>query len=40
MKYDVEMGSVGMVYIPCFIKTGSAIQKVLGGGYTDSTVIA
>jgi hypothetical protein len=31
MKYAVEMGSGSMIYIPCFIKTGSAIQKVLEG---------
>jgi hypothetical protein len=30
MKYAVEMGSVGMIYIPHFIKTGSSIQNVMG----------
>jgi hypothetical protein len=31
MKYAVEMGSVAMIYIPGFIKTGSGIQKIIGG---------
>jgi hypothetical protein len=33
MKYAVEMGSGAMIYtyIPSFIKTGSAIQKSIGG---------
>jgi hypothetical protein len=31
MKYAVEMGSGGMIYIPSFIKTGSGIQKLIGG---------
>jgi hypothetical protein len=31
MKYTVEMGSSAMIYIPSFIKTGSAIQKLRGG---------
>jgi hypothetical protein len=30
MGYAVEMGSVVMVYIPCFIKIGSGIQKWKG----------
>jgi hypothetical protein len=30
MKYAVEMGSGAMIYIPSFIKTGSAIQKLIG----------
>jgi hypothetical protein len=37
------MGSGGMIYIPSFIKTGSAIQKLMGGGghrLTDSMMIA
>jgi hypothetical protein len=29
MKYAVEMGSVGVIYIPSFIKIGSVIQKLL-----------
>jgi hypothetical protein len=29
MKYSVEMGSGA--YIPSFIKTGSTIQKLIGG---------
>jgi hypothetical protein len=32
MKYAVEMGSGGVIYIPSFMKTGSGIQKVNGGG--------
>jgi hypothetical protein len=40
MKYAVKMGSDAMIRIPSFIKTGSAIQKLLAGGYTDSMVIA
>jgi hypothetical protein len=31
MKYAVEMGSGGMIYIPSFIKTGSGIRKWRGG---------
>jgi hypothetical protein len=31
MNYATEMGSVVMIYIPSFIKTGSGIQKVTGG---------
>jgi hypothetical protein len=36
MKYAVEMGSGAMAYIPSFIKIGSRIQKLIGGGYTDT----
>jgi hypothetical protein len=39
MKYAVEKGSGLMMYIPNFIKIGSVIQKLIGGGlhrYTDS----
>jgi hypothetical protein len=32
MKYANEMGSVAMIYIPSFIKSGSGIQKLIGGG--------
>jgi hypothetical protein len=32
MKYAVEMGSVAMIYIPSFRKTGSGIQKLMEGG--------
>jgi hypothetical protein len=36
MKYVVEMGSGTMIYIPSFIKNGSGIQNLIGGGgYTD-----
>jgi hypothetical protein len=31
MKYAVEMGSGGMIYIPSFIKTGSRIHKLIRG---------
>jgi hypothetical protein len=31
MKYAVEMGLGTMIYISSFIKTGSGIQKLLGG---------
>jgi hypothetical protein len=31
MKYAAEMGSVVVIYIPSFIKTGSCIQKLMGG---------
>jgi hypothetical protein len=29
MKYAIEMGPDAMIYIPSFIKTGSAIQKLI-----------
>jgi hypothetical protein len=32
MKYAVEMGPGAMIYIPSFMKTGSGIQKLMGGG--------
>jgi hypothetical protein len=35
MKYAVEMSSGVMIYIPSFIKIGSAFQKLIGG-YTDT----
>jgi hypothetical protein len=31
MKYAVEMGSGGMMYVPSFIKIGSGTQKIIGG---------
>jgi hypothetical protein len=31
MEYVVEMGSVAMIYIPNFIKTGSGTQRLFGG---------
>jgi hypothetical protein len=43
MKYTFEMGSGDMIYIPSFIKFGSAFQNLLGDGIhrqTDSMVIA
>jgi hypothetical protein len=30
MKYEVETGSVTVMYMPSFIKTGSGIQKLIG----------
>jgi hypothetical protein len=41
MKYAVEMGSGAVVYVPSFIKIGSGIQNLMGGGDThrDSMVI-
>jgi hypothetical protein len=32
MKYAVEMGSGGTIYIPSFIKIGSGINNLRGGG--------
>jgi hypothetical protein len=32
MKYDIEMGSGAMIYIPSIIKTGSGIRKFDKGG--------
>jgi hypothetical protein len=29
MKYVVEMGSGGMIYVPSYIKIGSVIQKLM-----------
>jgi hypothetical protein len=31
MKYAAEMGSSAVIYKPNFIKTGSAIQKLIEG---------
>jgi hypothetical protein len=31
MKYAVDMGPGAMIYVPSFIKIGSAIQKLIGG---------
>jgi hypothetical protein len=40
MKHSTEMGSGAMMFLPSFMKTGSAIQKFMRGIYrhTDSTV--
>jgi hypothetical protein len=35
MKYAVQMVSGAMIYIPCFIKIGSGIQKLIWG-YTQA----
>jgi hypothetical protein len=44
MEYAVEMDSGAMMYIPSFVKIGSGIGKLLGGGgihkHTDSMEIA
>jgi hypothetical protein len=36
MKYTVEMGSGALIYIQHFIKTGSGIKKLMGGGDTQT----
>jgi hypothetical protein len=36
MKYAVEMVSSVMIYIPSFVKIGSAIQKLVGEECTDT----
>jgi hypothetical protein len=33
-KYTVEMGSGAVIYIPGFIKTGSAVHKLMGDAWT------
>jgi hypothetical protein len=42
MKYGVEMASGDMICMPSFLKTGSGIQKYIGGihRHTDSMEIA
>jgi hypothetical protein len=32
------MGSGAVIYVPSFIKIGSDIQKLIGGGYTDAQI--
>jgi hypothetical protein len=32
------VGSGDMIYIPCFIKTGSGIQKIMGDGGGDTQI--
>jgi hypothetical protein len=34
MNYAIEMCSGALTHIPSFIKIGSAIQKLIGGGDT------
>jgi hypothetical protein len=34
--YDVQIGSGAITYTQSFIKTGSAIEKLMGGGGEDS----
>jgi hypothetical protein len=37
MKYAIEMGSFTMIYITNFIKIGSGIEMLIGGGgYSDT----
>jgi hypothetical protein len=36
MKYDVELGSDSMIYIPSFIKIFSGIRKLICGGNTQT----
>jgi hypothetical protein len=31
MKYDIEVDSGAMIYVPSFIKNGSGIQRLIGG---------
>jgi hypothetical protein len=38
MKYAVEMGSGAIIFIPNFIKTGSGIQKLIGGTQTHDLI--
>jgi hypothetical protein len=43
MKQALETGSCTVIYIPCFIKIDSGIQKLIGVGmrrHTDSMEIA
>jgi hypothetical protein len=35
MKYAVVIGSVAMIYIPSFTKTGSGIQKLIENMHTN-----
>jgi hypothetical protein len=37
MQYAVEMGSGVMICIPGFLKIGSGIQKLMGGGGPSQT---
>jgi hypothetical protein len=32
MKYAVDIGSGAVIYVPSFIRIGSIIQKLIGGG--------
>jgi hypothetical protein len=36
MEYVIEMGSGAMIYISSLMKIGSAIQKLMIGGFTDT----
>jgi hypothetical protein len=39
MKYAIERDSSAMIFMPGFIKSGSGIQKLMGGIYRDSMEI-
>jgi hypothetical protein len=36
MKYALEIGSGAVIYVPSFIKIGSAIQKLIEGTHTQT----
>jgi hypothetical protein len=36
MDYAIAMGSGSLIYIPSFIKIGSAIYKLIGGIHTQT----
>jgi hypothetical protein len=40
ITYTVKMGSGAMIYVPSFMKTGSAIQKLIRETHTDIMVIS
>jgi hypothetical protein len=40
MKYSVEMGSVAMIYIPSYIRNGSALQKLTRATQRHTDIIA
>jgi hypothetical protein len=39
MKYAVEMGTSAMIYMTSFIMIGSAVQKLMGGEFTDTKTV-
>jgi hypothetical protein len=39
MKYACEVGSGTMIYITSFMKIGSGIQKLMGGGQHRDRII-
>jgi hypothetical protein len=38
MKYAVEMGSGALMCVPSLIKIGSGIQKLMGGGDSQTAI--